>query len=104
MVQNSEKSNKGDTALAPGQILVAFEKLFGGGRGVKKFARSGVRYVDLPNGAILVEQNPKKKSKWATLAREGHRIAWAMKDGEYLARVIDNEVTVFDGDSQNAAT
>jgi len=104
MVQNSEKSNKADNALTPGQILVAFEKLFGGGRGVKKFARSGVRFVDLPNGAILVEQNPKKKSKWASLAQEGHRIAWAMKDGEYLARVIDNKVAVFDGDSKNGAT
>jgi hypothetical protein len=104
MVQNSEMSNKSDSSITPGQILVAFEKLFGGGRGVKKFPRSGVRFVDLPNGAILVEQNPKKKSKWATLAREGHRIAWAMKDGEYLARVIDNDVTIFDSDGQNGAT
>jgi hypothetical protein len=101
MAQNSEKSNKSNSSITPGQILVAFEKLFGGGRGVKKFARSGVKYVDLSNGAILVEQNPKKKSKWATLAREGHRIAWAMKDGEYLARVIDNHVTIFDGNGQN---
>ena len=79
--------------LNPGRILVAFEKLFGGGRGVKKFARSGVRYVDLPEGAILVEQNPKKSSEWAELARRGHRVAWVMRDGAYLARVVDGEVT-----------
>ena len=36
--------------LTPGRILVAYEKLFGGGRGVKKFARSGLRYVDLAEG------------------------------------------------------
>ena len=76
-----------------GVILVAFEKLFGGGRGVKRFARSGVRYVELEGGAILVEQNPKKQSEWAELARSGSRVAWVMRDGRYLARVVDGEVT-----------
>jgi hypothetical protein len=78
--------------LSAGRILVAFEKLFGGGRGVKKFARSGVRYVNLPEGAILAEQNLKKPSKWTELAEKGHRVAWVMRDGEYLARVVDGEV------------
>jgi hypothetical protein len=80
--------------LNAGVILVAFEKLMGGGRGVKKFARSGLRYVNLPDGAILVEQNPQKSSEWAELARKGHRIAWVMRDGEYLARVVDGEVVM----------
>jgi len=80
--------------LGPGLILVAFEKLFGGGRGVKKYARSGLRYVPLPGSAVLIEQNPKKQSEWARLAREGHRIAWAMRDGAYLARVVDGEVVM----------
>jgi len=74
-------------------ILVAFEKLFGGGRGVRRFRNSGLRHVELPHGAVLVEQNPKKSSEWAELARKGHRIAWAMRDGRYLARVVDGEVT-----------
>lgn len=26
------------------------------------------------------------------LARQGHCIAWVMRDGEYLARVVDGEV------------
>jgi ribosomal protein L24E len=92
---NSTAVNKArDGGLEPGYILVAFEKLFGGGRGVKKFARSGLRYVDLSDGAILVEQNPKKKSKWAELARNGQRIAWVLKEGEFLARVIDGSVTL----------
>jgi hypothetical protein len=82
--------------LGAGVILVAFEKLFGGGRGVKTFARSGLRYVKLKDGAVLVEQNPKKRSEWAKLAGEGHRVAWVMRDGEYLARIVDGEVVMLD--------
>ena len=78
--------------LSAGRILVAFEKLFGGGRGVQRFQRSGLRYVKLPDDAILIEQNPKKSSEWAKLAQQGRRIAWVMRDGEYLARVVDGEV------------
>ena len=86
----------GDGLPMPGQILVAFEKLFGGGRGVSRFARSGLRYVPLAAGAVLVEQNPKKRSEWADLARAGRRVAWLLRDGEYLARVVDGEVVMLD--------
>ena len=79
-----------------GVILVAFEKLFGGGRGVRRFARSGLRYVDLSGGAVLVEQNPQKRSEWAELARSGRRVAWVLRDGEYLARVVDGDVSMLD--------
>lgn len=82
--------------LTAGVILVAFEKLFGGGRGVKRFARSGLRHVPLPSNAVLVEQNPKKQSEWAELARKGRQVAWVMRDGEYLARVVDGEVVMLD--------
>jgi hypothetical protein len=82
--------------LTPGRILVAYEKLFGGGRGVQKFARSGLRHVRLAGGALLVEQNPGKRSEWAELARAGRRVAWVMRDGEYLARVVDGEVVMLD--------
>lgn len=95
----AEKRQEDEEAgeLGPGVILVAFEKLFGGGRGVKRFARSGLRYAELPGGAVLVEQNPKKRSEWAELANQGRRVAWVMRDGRYLARVIDGEVTMLDG-------
>ncbi|HEY0407475.1 MAG TPA: hypothetical protein VGC89_17205 [Pyrinomonadaceae bacterium] len=83
-------------AASAGVVLVASEKLFGGGRGVQRFQRSGLRYVKLSDGAILVEQNPHKSSEWARLAKAGHRIAWLMRDGEYLARVVDGEVTLLD--------
>ena len=80
--------------LSAGVILVAYEKLFGGGRGVKRFARSGLRYVNLAGGAVLIEQNPKKRSEWAELAQRGRNVAWVLRDGEYLARVVDGEVTM----------
>ena len=89
-----QTSEEEDDALSAGRILVAFEKLFGGGRSVRRFARSDLRYVRLAGaGAVLVEQNPRKRSEWATLARRGHRVAWVIADdGEYLARVVDGEV------------
>jgi len=89
----NDRTNRTD-GLSAGRILVAYEKLFGGGRGVKRYARSGLRYVDLGGGAVLVEQNPRKQSEWAALARQGHRLAWALGDGEYLARVVDGEVVM----------
>jgi hypothetical protein len=77
------------------EILAAYEKLFGKDKdSVHRFRPSGVRYVDLPGDLILVEQNPDKESHWAKLAREGHKLAWVMKDGEYLARVVDGKVEV----------
>ena len=79
-----------------GRILVAFEKLFGGGRGVGRFARTGLRHVKLEGGAVLVEQNPRKSSEWAAQARAGRRVAWVMRDGHYLARVVDGEVTMLE--------
>jgi hypothetical protein len=94
MTTRDKRTDDAPDKLTPGQILVAFAKLFGGGRGVKKFARSGLRYVELPDAAVLIEQNPKKTSEWAKLAQQGHRVAWVMRDGAYLARVVDDEVTM----------
>lgn len=90
---DARAESRGVDVPAAGVILVAFEKLFGGGRGVRRFQRSGLRHVELTNGATLIEQNPKKTSEWAELARQGRRVAWVMRDGEYLARVVDGEVT-----------
>lgn len=83
-----------DDRLSAGTILVAFEKLFGGGRGVAKYPRSGLRYVNLEGGAVLIEQNPKKSSEWEKLASQGQRIAWVLREGQYLARVVDGEVVM----------
>lgn len=91
-----ESAPTGEGDLSAGVILVAFEKLFGGGRGVERYARTGLRYVQLTGGAVLVEQNPKKRTRWAALAREGGRVAWVLRDGEYLARVVDGKVVMLD--------
>jgi hypothetical protein len=91
-VAESDRTEAEDLPAA-GVILVAFEKLFAGGRGVRRFRNSGLRHVELPSGAVLVEQNPQKSSEWAELARAGRRVAWVMRDGRYLARVVDGEVT-----------
>ena len=95
-VRAKDEEPRKDEELSAGVILVAFEKLFGGGRGVRRFARSDLRYVNLEDGAVLVEQNPKKRSEWAQLAQKGSLVAWVMRDGEYLARVVDGEVVMLD--------
>lgn len=92
MDNRTDSAQSGANPLSAGIIQVACEKLFGGGRGVDTFSSSGLRYVKLDAGAILVEQNPKKKSKWAQLAKSGHNVAWVIREGKYLARVIDGEV------------
>jgi hypothetical protein len=95
MPRNAKGSSSSSKPSTPTEesILAAFEKLFKPGQpGVHRFKASGVLYVNLGGGAILVEQNPNKRSQWAMLARQGHRIAWVMRDREYLARVVDGEV------------
>lgn len=97
MPESKSDTNDQLDAVSTGAISVAFEKLFGGGRGVSKFTQSGLRYVKLDaHGTLLIEQNPNKKSEWAKLAREGKRVAWVMRDGAYLARVVDGEVVILD--------
>jgi hypothetical protein len=90
MAKRKQEAGGGELTSEP--ILAAFEKLFSGGRGVRKFAHSGLRYVKLPGDAVLIEQNPEKGSEWGELTRTGHRVAWAMREGKYLARVVDGEV------------
>lgn len=104
----SEKKKSTEKKLTPEAIAAAFEKLFAEqGRGVRRFARSGLRYVKLPEDAVLIEQNPKKSSTWAELASRGHKIAWAMRDGKYLARVMDGAVEMleaaFESENQRAS-
>jgi hypothetical protein len=90
---NGNSSSPEPSTPSEETILGAFEKLFKPGEpGVRQFKNSGVRYVNLSGGAILVEQNPNKRSQWAMLARAGHKIAWVIRDNEYLARVVDGEV------------
>lgn len=52
--------------------------------------RSKLRLFTL-EGYTFLEQNPKKASHWAKLAREGHRIMWVMRGRRYLGQVRDGE-------------
>ncbi|HEX8852602.1 MAG TPA: hypothetical protein VF754_03895 [Pyrinomonadaceae bacterium] len=94
--KKTREADARDDRPTPGVILVAFEKLFGGGRGVAHYSHSGLRYVRLAGGAVLVEQNPQKRSEWAEMARAGRRVAWVLRGGEYVARVVDGEVVMLD--------
>ena len=42
-------------------------------------------------GYSFLEQNPKKSSHWAKLARQGSLIMWVMKGRRYLGQVKDGE-------------
>lgn len=59
---------------------------------IKRLAGNGLRYVDLQldEGKFrILEQNPRKQSKWARMARTGHKILWVFKGGHYYARMVD---------------
>ena len=75
-----------------GIILVAFEKLFGGGRGVEK-NRPGLRYVNISSDTILIEQNPREKNEWGEMVQQGKRIAWVIREGNRIARIVDGTMT-----------
>jgi hypothetical protein len=52
-------------------------------------------FTDEDNGTFWLEQNASKKTKWATLSRKGHDVAWefAGHGGRYTGRIlIDGEI------------
>ena len=53
-------------------------------------SKSKVKLVSI-GGYTFIEQNPKKDSRWAKEAREGHQIMWVMKGRRYLARMRDGK-------------
>ncbi len=93
----NRKSESEHEELTEESVLAAYEKLFSGGKGVRRYSHSGLRYVKLSGDAVLVEQNPRKESKWARMASRGHKVAWAIRGDEYLARVIDGKVEMLGG-------
>lgn len=48
-------------------------------------------------GEVLrgLEQNPETSSRWAQLARQGHRIMQFLSRGRYLGNVVDGKVTFY---------
>jgi hypothetical protein len=42
-----------------------------------------------------LEQNPKTESRWAQLARTGHRVMQFLSAGRYIGVVVDGKVTLY---------
>jgi hypothetical protein len=42
-----------------------------------------------------LEQNPETKSRWAQMARSGKRVMQFLREGRYLANVVDGKVTMY---------
>jgi len=55
---------------------------------MERTPRANLRFFNI-EGYSFLEQNPKKSSHWAKLAREGSLIMWVMKGRRYLGQVRD---------------
>jgi hypothetical protein len=42
-----------------------------------------------------LEQNPRTESRWAQLAREGHKVMQFLDAGRYVGNVVDGKVTLY---------
>ncbi len=67
---------------------------------VQKTSRSKLRQVDFEcDGEKLrgLEQNPGTSSNWAKLAREGKKVMQFLRDGKYMANVMDGKARFYGG-------
>jgi hypothetical protein len=65
---------------------------------VRSTPRSGLRQVDFVfNDSEIrgLEQNPGTKSRWAQLARSGKKVMQFLREGRYVANVVDGKVTLY---------
>ena len=65
---------------------------------VRQTPRKRLREVDFVfEGQKLrgLEQNPKTKSRWAQLARAGHKVMQFLSAGRYIGNVVDGKVTIY---------
>lgn len=44
-----------------------------------------------------LEQNPETESRWAQLARKGHKVMQFLSAGRYVGNVLDGKVTLYGG-------
>jgi len=47
-----------------------------------------------------LEQNPETGSRWAQLARAGHKVMQFLSAGRYIGVVVDGKVTLYGGKGQ----
>ncbi len=67
---------------------------------VRTTPKKRLREVDfLFEGQVLrgLEQNPETGSRWAQLARAGHKVMQFLSAGRYVANVVDGKVTLYGG-------
>ena len=65
---------------------------------VRRTPKKRLRQVDfdLDGEAVRgLEQNPETSSRWAKLARQGHRIMQFFSEDRYIANVVDGKVTFY---------
>jgi len=55
---------------------------------MERTPRANLRFFNI-EGYSFLEQNPRKSSHWAKLAREGSLIMWVMRGRRYLGQVRD---------------
>ena len=44
-----------------------------------------------------LEQNPETESRWAQLARKGHKVMQFLSAGRYMGNVVDGKATLYGG-------
>jgi len=62
---------------------------------VRRTAKRGLRQVDFRfDGKEIrgLEQNPDTRSRWATMARSGAKVMQFLREGRYVANVVDGKV------------
>jgi len=87
MENMKEKALKAYEAIFSNRETVEIE---GTEYGMERTASAGLRFFRI-EGYSFLEQNPRKSSHWAKLARQGSLIMWVMKGRRYLGQVRDGE-------------
>ncbi len=65
---------------------------------VRLTPRRGLRQIDFVcDGKEIrgLEQNPETKSRWAQMARAGKKVMQFLREGHYVANVVDGKVTLY---------
>jgi len=73
---------------------------------VRETPRKRLREVDFVfDGETLrgLEQNPNTDSRWAQLARAGHKVMQFLSAGRYIGNVVDGKVTLYGGKKPRTA-
>ena len=71
---------------------------------VKRTAKKNLRQVDFrvgEEGVRGIEQNPKTASRWAQLARKGHKVMQFLAQGRYFANIVDGKLMLYGKKDEN---